>query len=272
MTVKLDLIEESSINQTSSGLRVVRKAYLTSTDGTPAERLHRAFTVDGLPNFGDAHESIPGVVVTDKTVDPMGISSDKFIATLTYSPPNIGQIPGGSPQLNQLRVLGVYGTLSRTKTNHDIFGNQIVTQHTITTATESIGQVAYPYVEDDVALVTIRAARLELGNPIQKSAQFTAKVNDAPLTIFGFPVKARTVLCTALGGPTTDGGTTFDVAYELILSNQKNPLDPNQVIGFQSVVVHEDPITRQPVANPIAGLSLQIVRVKGEENFLTLNL
>lgn len=225
------------------GPHAVQVAQVNGLTGNPAVRLYRATRAPGIPRYGEYHAAIPYLPVTNVEAvyaDPG--TSDIAIITITYGFETSGtqyflNEPGDTTAtLPQIEILT---TVQPVRTQFEIdpeTGNkkQIVVRYILedeatgtSTEAEQGGSVEYM-----LPMETVRYMRREVRDPQFKAREYIGTIN--VYSVFGDA--PHMWMCTRLGGPSDDGGATFNVTYEF----QRHP------DSWDVVVVPTDPETGQP--------------------------
>lgn len=250
------------------GPHAVQVAQVNGLVGNPAVRLYSATLAPGIPRYGQYHSAIPYLPVTlVEAVYANEGTSDIAIVTITYGFVTSGtqyflNEPGDTVEtLPQVEFLT---TVQPARTQFDVDGNQILVKYVIEDevgeTSEEITQAGS--VEYMLPMETVRYMRREWRDPQAKARNYVGRINS--VGVFGDP--PHMWLCTHLGGPSDDGGATFNVTYEF----QRNS------DSWNPTVVPTDPATGQPVvlspADIASGLAVVQVRLLPEVDFEDLNL
>lgn len=263
--VTFHIDEEASFTIDQNGPHAVQTAYVKGLRGSPAARLYYAAMAPGMPRYGNFHAVIPSLPVSRVHVDLIKGTTDQATVTITY-----GFSTGGDryfvnePDDETLPQIEILTTVQPARTQFDIDGNQILVTYVVedeeagtSTPVTQAGTVDYM-----LPMETVRYMRREAQDPQAKARLYVGRINS--VGIFGDI--QHMWLCSRLGGPSDDGGATFNVTYEF----QRNP------DSWDPVVVPTDPETGQPrVLSPAdiaSGLAVVQVRLLPEADFSELNL
>lgn len=264
MPLIADVVEGAALSENSEGYESTRVYLVTELGGNPDNRLYLAAQTPGLPRFGDPHPSIPGLRCVERQIVLSKGSHDSAQVTLTYRVPKAQETPAGEPGPGGAPVAGIVrvgSTVQQTTTQKDRTGSAITVTHTFPDTDEEFGGKTIPQgVDVDISVpnLVLSETRNEARTPADTARAYVGTVNQ--FAIWGGA--ARTYLCTRIDGQTSDGGKSFEVAYEF----QYNPAT------WDATVVFRDPRTQRPVDNPTQGQGLKTVRIYPEANFGALGL
>lgn len=267
----MDSLTQGSAERGPNGLRIVRSAIITGLTGPPESKIPDALNAVGLPRYGDPHPSplAAGLPLTHMIADILENESDKAIVTLTY------EYVTGTGGINVFENVPsettapqseVTTTLNQLVTNFDAFGNVLTVQHTFPLAEGEPGPPA-PVVQTGevtkmVPTTTRNYMRREPKDPGDKAKIYVGKVGVAGLgnpLLFGDP--DRYWLCTGLGGPSDDGGVSFNVTYSFQRAEPHSISGFDIAPGWDTVIVFIDPATDKPPENLIPGTGIKIKQV-----------
>ena len=273
-TAIMDTVDEGTAERGPNGLRIVRSALVTGLTGVPHSKIPDALNAKGLPRFGDPHPSplADGLPLSFMTAEIKDGEPDKAIVTLTYAYPSTPGILlfGNTPSETTAAQIEVTTTLNQLTTNLDGGGNAITVQHTFPETPErptSQTVVQGGEVTKMVPTTSVNYMRREPRNPLEKSKQYVGLTNS--LAVFGDP--ARYWLCTHLGGPSDDGGLSYNVTYSF-QRGEPHRVGSLVLPGWDAVVVFIDPATGKPPKNLIVGTGIKTVVMYRSINFWNLNL
>lgn len=258
MTVIIDLIAGSSVNQSEKGYTAVRAAIVYDIVGNKDAKIFNALQDPDLPKRGDLHPSIPNLILD--VISARSIDTDKVLVNLNYR-----QLQGEDRPPNEASPaqISVGATVQLRTTESDKDGNQIILEHTFTDFAEdgtASLRTEKQGVELQVPVVqpTIRLVRREPRDPLQKALKFLGTVNK---TSFAGGDKGQW-LCTRLEGDSDDGGVSYMVTYEFQFLQK----------GWTGPVRFIDPVTRKPPEDLVQDVGILEVETFEEEDFSDLNL
>lgn len=255
------------------GPHAVQVAQVNGLVGNPAVRLYSATLAPGIPRYGQYHSVIPYLPVTNvEAVYANEGTSDIAIVTITYGFVTSGtqyflNEPGDTVEtLPQVEILT---TVQPVRTQFEIdpvtgVKKQILVDYILVddetgleTPMTQAGSVEYM-----LPMETVRYMRREWRDPQAKARDYVGRINSAGV----FGDDPHMWLCSHLGGPSDDGGATFNVTYEF----QKN-LD-----SWNPFITPIDPVTGQPRVVTAQDLALpggpRKVRILPTADFWRLNL
>jgi hypothetical protein len=217
VAVKLDLITDSGIEITADGPVVNRVGIVSVIESASDRWSWDAVQAPGVPRYGDPHPNVPGVYVQSVSARPEGKDKARVLITYRTSRNVSDEVPDDEAEprisvgstfvteITQVDKDGFALNVSIDVTDIDENGNEVTTTETRIQQTE----VQRPHG-------VLSLTRRELRDPLEKSLEFTGKVNR-----YTFRGQApRTWLCLPIEGESVDGGATFLVRYEF----QFNPL------------------------------------------------
>ena len=234
-----DIQDGAEINRTVEGLEAIRIFQVSGLTGNRDVKLLNAILANGIPQRGEQHPSIPELAVSDISASPQGAENAEVSVTYKVLP-----FEEQEPDENQPPILTVGTTVQEDLTNLDIFGQQMLLNHTGVRqgkrSNETRQPDKLPTQPGELAVqfpqTTISLQRREPNNPLFKSQEFAGKINSAP--IFGDP--PHVWLCTGITGTTDDGGESYNVTYEFQRSAVPDTWDP--------IIVYIDTETDAPIA------------------------
>ncbi len=95
MTVQLDKIQNASLRHSARGVELTRIAHLRDISARP-DAVHRAaLLAAGMPRYGDAHPSFPGLQVVDIALDALDVK--QWRAVITYREPTAEELAHAAP-------------------------------------------------------------------------------------------------------------------------------------------------------------------------------
>jgi len=110
-----------SLRRTADGYEDERVVLVRELTGTPEARKHTALTAPGVPQVGDPHPVIPGLIVT--SADAQLLDGSQATVTINYA-----NQPGGGTLRDGVVSIEVSSTTSDEETSVDRDGN-IMTNH-----------------------------------------------------------------------------------------------------------------------------------------------
>lgn len=259
MAVIKDIIE-GALSRDKDGFRHTRVFIVTDLTGTPSQRLYKALTTPGVPQFGDGHPSIPGIFALNIQSEPEAKQNTLARVVVDYESPSFdNQSPseGGTEQEPTIQV-GSNVTTAKTQKNKD--GNQLFVS-LVTSAGVNRDQVGE--VDIQIPQSVVQFQRRESGTPLTKSIEYTGAVNSLSVGQTRFFAE-RTLLCTAIEGQSDDNGRTFTVTYQF-------QYEPNT---WDATLVFQDTETDRahPDVNLANSNGIKVERVYRERDFRKLNL
>lgn len=271
--VKVDIVDGPSVDIARDGPRAVRIARIFGAKGSPAARLWLALSAPAVPKYGDLHPEIDGLPVghihaifEEGSTDIVTITIEYFY--YTGGPAYFTNIPGDTvATLPQIEILS---TVQPATTQFELLPDgtkkQIVVAYLVPPPEGEPGPPARieqaGSVEYMLPMETVRYTRREPNDPQAKARLYVGRINST--NVFGDA--PHMWLCSHLGGPSDDGGVSYNVTYDF----QKNP------DSWDPTVVPTDPETGQPRVlsddDIASGEAVRQVRVLPEADFWDLNL
>lgn len=262
-TVTPDLLA-GTLTRGPEGWRHDRHYLVEDPGGSASVSLVNAVDTPGIPGQGTPHPDIPGLYALDYTVQAEGGDDPTYRVIVGYRVPSTSTEDSPPDPVPSGGTVQLGARVSATTRTNDIFGNQIVTQHTFSKQDGSGNTIqAEPVtqpgeVEVLVPTIVLSVTRTETSSPLGLARTHVGTVNDGPFA--GEP--AGTWLCTAIEGVSDDGGATYQINFEF-------ELRPG---GWEAAVVFVDPETNRPVEGITDGVELQFYTVYNASNFGALNL
>jgi len=209
-------------------------------------RLIDALLALDVPQRGDYHPVFTDLPVDNVRATPVADSSDMANVRIRYAyptgaagfinfpdetaPPQIEIVSAVVPMTTEFCYVGRGNNTQQ---------NQIVLLHVTEEDETSVPRYQVGEVEIQVPVAIVRYRRRERKNPQDKARDYVGTVNSKGV----FGDVAHMWLCTRLGGPSDDGGQSYNVTYEF----QRN------VDSWDKVVVFRDPDTGYPMQIPTSG-------------------
>lgn len=224
-TVTLDVLGGAPISRTTSGHNVTRMALVEGVTGAPHARPYNALNAPGLPAYGSAHPTVPGVFLLDQQVNPVPDSPDKFSVAMTYRVPTARDEALIDSSLEYGRAtIEIDAGVTEEETSKDANGDRMrvefrgdyLRQSFSDGAPTSIPTTIVYSWSSPVAVVSrplliLRVKRWERNDPETVARELSGSVN----AIAWRGYAAKTLLCTAVRVTQAPIGG-FDVEYELL--------------------------------------------------------
>lgn len=232
-TVTIDLIDGGRVIETKDGLEATRTAVVSGLEGDASARQYAALMLPQMPKRGDAHPSIPGIVLDTRDVTPISNSSGMVTVVLTYRNVDPSELVGAVAQIE------VGAALVSETTSRDATGAQILITTEVPQLDSNGNQTGVKQetqvqsVQKQVPMMTLRYRRKEEQDPARTAIAYTGTVG------WWVPQEASTSpqwMCTSIEGTTSDGGVTWDVVYTFQFARD----------GWGAKIDAIDPATGQP--------------------------
>ncbi|KKM25926.1 hypothetical protein LCGC14_1590010, partial [marine sediment metagenome] len=253
-TAIMDTLTQGSITRGPNGVvQIIRSAIVTGLVGPPESKIPDALNAVGMPRYGDPHPSpiAAGLPLSIMRADIFESEPDKAIVTLTYQfPTATGGITlfENEPSETTAPQIEVTTTLNQLTTNRNVDGNTITVTYVAPIIDPDTGDIigSRPITQGGevtimVPTTTRNYMRREPRDPGDKAQIYVGTTNSTP--VFGDP--AGFWLCTGLGGPSDDGGITYNVTYSF-QRGEPHRVGGESFAGWQAVVVYIDPETGKP--------------------------
>ena len=254
VTVYLDRLAGASYTRNRQGKKAVRIAIVDGLSGAPDEILYLASVADGMPVYGSAHPSIPGLFLYE--INPEAIGAGQARVRLVYEPWR------GTPPEGSAPAIVVGATVEQHSTHADINGNEMFVQYT------DAAEVTHEQTPTASVLrpkMSLELTRRETVSPASKAATYVGKVNNAGWDVDP-AAAARTWLCTGIVGRSSDGGDTYDVTYSFLYC--ADPPENN----WDSMQQYIDPQTGRAPKSLVADTGRKYYQVYQQATFDALNL
>lgn len=243
-----DLIEGAQLTETSDGIETTRIFLVTNlVDANPESKLFEALQTGGLPQFREAHPSIPNLFVSNRSVESEAGSATQFRVTVLY------KHLGGEEGIAEDITIG--STVRNTKTALDVNGAQITVSFL---GEDEVLKTEPAEVSIQTPQMILTFIRKENSAPFEKAKRFVGTINSTPI----FEDSARIWLCTRLEGISNDAGSTFRVSYEFQRNEQT----------WDATVVFIDPVIKRPPVGVVIGNGIETKQVYRTEDFSVLGL
>jgi len=253
MTVKIDIIDGTTIKQTFGGYETERIAIVTGLTGDGHTRLYNALNTAGVPEYGDAHPTIPSLTVQERSGSPDAADIVRIRLVYRTYTTSYGAPPEGTKPLVEVGT-----ALVSMNTSEDVNG-------TVVTVSYGTAQTQTAVIPVDRPHTVIRLTRTEYYDPTEKSAEYTGKVNMAGWEIAPSS-PARTWRCNGITGRSSDGEVTYAVTYEF---EYKEDIPSG---NWDVIYQYTDPITGTTPGDVVEGTGRKTVQVYTMANFNNLNL
>lgn len=256
-TAIMDTLDEGTAERGPNGLRIVRSATIIGLVGPAESKLPDALNARGLPRYGDPHPSplangLPLSLMSARILDR---EADKAIVTLTYEFPSVSGGIGffeNVPSETTLPQIEVVSSLNQLTTHFDGSGNEMFVQHQFPPGEDGVEVPPVLQLGEASIMVpatTVNYMRREPRSPLAKAQLYVGKTNSTP--VFGDP--ARYWLCVGLGGPSDDGGLSYNVTYSFQRTEPHAVAGQDLLPGWDAVIVFIDPATGKPPTNQAGG-------------------
>lgn len=276
-TAILDSFHEGTAERLPGGSRrIVRTVFVSGLVGPAHSKSIDAMDVVGMPRYGDFHPSpkagdLPLSHIASRMIDG---EPDKAVVTLTYEFPTA---TGGfilfenEPSETTAPQIEVTTTLNQLTTNLNAAGTLMTVEYKLPETpdrpiSETVTQVGEASVM--VPTTSVNYMRREPKNPLAKARLYVGKTNSIPV----FGDAARNWLCTGLGGPSDDGGLSFNVTYSFQRGEPHEIAGREVAPGWDAVIVFIDPATGKPPADLVVGIGIKTEVMYKSINFWNLNL
>lgn len=259
-TVKPLLIDGSSIRQSADGYVVTEKIKVEAVGGTAIARQFAALNNASVPAIGSAHSVVPGVRVTERSIEHLG--ADHAHVRVTWQTPTGGtsQTPSDPP------VWEIDATIETTTAQKDRDGITMVVGYTYPADYKAVPRLAGIKADDQVvtaefpqASFALRIQQAENRTVIAVSDDAAAHVGTVNSGAF-LGKSPRTWLCTRIQASNPTNLVPTDVTYEFIY----NPL------SWDIEGIFVDPFIGRPPADIVNGVGIKTFSVIGESNLNNL--
>lgn len=220
-----DLLGGTTNLALSGGFTATRSFFADAVIGNADAIQFQAIQNGQIPKPGDPHPTIPLLIVN--TINATSVGKGQVKLTVNYEPPRFGNSAPGEESQTQITI---GATVKSVQTNFEFIGGNlnkevqmelkyrypVVTKDGVTKSTSPNGidklfEIT-PTVTRDIPLVVATLSRKETGDPAQKANDFVGTLNSR--TFIGSD--KGWWMCTKIGGPSPDGGFTFNVGYEFV--------------------------------------------------------
>lgn len=256
--VKPLLIDGSSIRQTVDGYTVTEKIKVATVGGSAIARQYLALNNASVPLVGAGHPVVPGVRVTDRSIESLG--ADHAHVRVTWQTPT-----GGTPlSPDDPPVWEIDATIETTTAQKDKDGNELIVAYTypddyynINMRGKTLEKTAT--AEFPNAVFALRVTQSENRTVIAVSDDAAAHVGTVNSTTF-LGKSARKWLCTRIQANNPTNIIPTPVTYEFIY----NPLT------WDIEALFVDPFVGDSPADLVEGVGIKTFQVIGESNFNSL--
>jgi hypothetical protein len=235
VTVKPDLISESSLTRDRTGYRIVRVYSVSGLDPAGAyDPKLQAMLASGVPQYGEYHPSLPAARVEEVRAIAQG-------ATVVHVHVQYGTPHGRQPpQVGDAPRLLVSSTVVQRETRY-FHGDSGLEEMSVKSPDDTVTQfvTAKVFVPQSI----IRYTKRETSSPDAKAKAYVGTVNNADYKDYA----AGTLLCTGIRGESDDGEVTFIVTYEFQYSTETDPIT-SAPLGWKVLAEYVDPRHKAPPA------------------------
>lgn len=267
MDITVDILEGAKlVNGADGTLTLTRVVIVDGVEGNGDEKLWKALLIQGVPQRGEVHPTIPLLRCSTREATPLDTSKVQIVCTYEIWNSKIQ-----TADENQKCQIEVGGTVQEESTNFDKDGNLMEVTHRYVDLDNKpiliddgtgnqIAKVgkAPAEVNKQIPMMVKKFSRKEIGDPSLKAQDFLGSVNSTPV----FNATARKWLCTRLDGISDDGGETYNVNYEFQLN----------LSTWDVTIVFIDPDTNQPPIGLIEGEGIKVFKVYREMDFNILRV
>jgi len=229
--VHSDLAEGHRLSRNIDGYTIERSYLVDDVTGSAESRLYNAIIQSKIPQYGEAHPSIPDVTVTDISAEPVKGDSSQVIVTVIYS------IPGDDQDIGQEGGAGqaiITTALTNETTHFDIDGNLIKASYV--SGVNSIS-TNYSPVEVQRPQMRVTLSRRESVIPKDHLKTFLGRINSVAWS--GFP--AQTWLCSGISVREDQGAFDVDYSFEYREQFWKGEL----ILPLSASEAEQNPIDRE---------------------------
>lgn len=220
MTLKVseDLVKGSTTQSLTDGWTATRVFFVSGIEGSPDAIGYEAIKSGAIPRVGTPHPTIPLIVVDTISSKPEGSAMAEV--TINYKALSFS---GTDPDEEAQTQISVSGSVQSVQTNKHIVKNKgkkdseelIKVKYTYPDGEDPEGKNGFEHevvatINKQIPNVVVTFSRTETRDPSVKAINNLGKLNSK--TFLG--EKAGHWMCTNLGGPSNDGGLTYQVAYE----------------------------------------------------------
>lgn len=203
-----DVVESHSLKRGSDGFTTERVFYVDGVGGNAEQKLYKAMTMGGIPQYGDPHPFLTDVQVTSVTATPFK-SGEQIKINISYSAPSADDVAESeADDPNAAGTIVLSTNLTSEVEFRDIEGNFLVATYL---GPNDVGQftIQTQYAEAEVQRPQVQASFSRVESEIPKGiiTQYLGAINAGPWS--GFP--AKTWLCTGITA--RENKSKFDVEY-----------------------------------------------------------
>ncbi len=255
MVTTKDLIENATVSKNEVGFEATRAFQVSGLAGNRAARMFAAILAPGVPRRGTPHPVVPGIRadVVDATAQDQG----NALVTVRYR-----KLDSDEEEEDEAAApkITISAGLTRTRSQFDFEGKQILLQHTFNRGTPQFrkSEPQPGFVEILIPTVSVQFSRRESVSPGRKALDNVGKVNSR---LF-FSFQKRHWLCTRIDGNSQDGGVTYNVLYEFQLNR----------LTWDATVAYFDKERNEHPPDLVDKEGIKTVQIYEEADFGKLNL
>ncbi len=212
-----------------------------------------------MPQLNTWHPFIGGLLLKKRDVNLVNVSTVEV--RLVYERPTwITKNDESEPQAS----ITIGSSVQSVPTNKDVNGNLMEVEYDDPREQEyrpnksDNPQKQTGEASKDVPLSTITYKRIEYENPLKKSQEYVGRLNSGPWAHGA----EKTWKCTYLGGPSNDGGASYEVTYTF----EYNP------DGWDFEAIYTDPETGKPPVDVVPDVGQKTFQILSTANFNALGL
>jgi len=223
LEVREDLVKGSTSLSLSEGWTSTRIFFVSGIVGNPDSIGYEAIRSGAIPRVGMPHPTIPLILVDSISSKPEGANMVEL--TISYKARSGG---GTEPDEEAQTQMTVGGSVQNVQTNKHIVKNKgkkdseekIIVEYVYPDNLSPEGKPkGFVYkvvatINKQIPNLVVNFSRTESNNPLAKAVKHLGKLNSKPF----LGDKAGFWMCTNLGGPSNDGGETYQVSYEFTRS------------------------------------------------------
>jgi len=265
MAVRIDILEGTSVRETSDGLEMTRIAIVDGLTGDKNQRCLSALSILGVPQLLSSHPAVSSMKLRERI--PESISPTAVRMRLLYR--DAGRQPPDDPYRSTTSTVEISGALSQIETSFAFDGTAIETSYLYPAAYpndrlagKTISQKGFvARLLPEITMVFSRLERITYSALLSKIKLYQGKVNRVGWSKDP-DAAARTWLCGPIVGRPTDQGTQYQVSYQF--QYREDAWDTTAEFFCQD--------TGRPPDDLVEGAGLVDVQVYTEKDFNGLNL
>lgn len=211
-----DLIGATTTLSLSDGFTATRIFFADAVEGNFDAIQFQAIENGQIPNTGDPHPTIPLIIVDNINATSAPNSRRQVKLTVNYKAPRFGDSAPDEEAQTQITISATVQTVQTNK--HIVNGVEklIILQYSYPTGeapdgVDSVKEVVAT-IDKQIPLIVATLSRRESEDPAQKGFDNVGRLNSRRFIGGGKGLW----LCTKIGGPSSDGGQTFQVTYEFM--------------------------------------------------------